>query len=165
MRAWGLSRDQQEEVWYFWRRGHPVRSVALCVGKPETKVWRYLLVYGGHAPVLRHRGAPALTVAEREEISRGVVAGESCRRIATRLGRAPSTVSREVARNGGPPRYRATRADAAARRRAERPKPARLASHAALRAVVERKLEQRWSPKQIAHWLPRAYPDDPTMRR
>jgi hypothetical protein len=76
MRAWRLSRGQQAEAWYFRRRGHPVRAVALCVGRPETKVWRYLLEHGGPAPALHHRAATALTVAEREEISRGLVAGE-----------------------------------------------------------------------------------------
>jgi transposase, IS30 family len=101
---------------------------------------------------------------EREEISRGVAAGDSCRVIARRLGRAPSTVSRELARNGGRSRYRAQRADAAAGRRAARPKPAKLAAEPRLRAVVEAKLRLRWSPEQIAGWLRLAYPDDPTMR-
>jgi transposase, IS30 family len=101
---------------------------------------------------------------EREEISRGVAAGHSCRVIARRLGRAPSTVSRELARNGGRHRYRAQRADAAATRRAARPKPAKLAVELRLRAVVEDKLGLCWSPEQIAGWLPVAYPDDPSMR-
>jgi IS30 family transposase len=128
------------------------------------KVWRFLAQSGGQRPDPRRRPAGALTPAEREEISRGLAAAESCHAIAARLGRAPSTVSREVARNGGRAHYRATTADAAAWRRAKRPKPARLASHPPLRAVVEAKLERRWSPEQIARWLRRAYPDDPTMR-
>jgi transposase, IS30 family len=103
-------------------------------------------------------------MTEREEISRGVAAGEPCRQIAARLGRAPSTVSRELARNGGPGRYRAQAADAAAFRRAQRPKPAKLVLEPRLRAVVQAKLALRWSPQQIAGWLPLAYPSDPVMR-
>jgi IS30 family transposase len=103
-------------------------------------------------------------MGEREEISRGVAAGEPCRQIAARLGRAPSTVSRELARNGGRHRYRAQPADAAAYRRAQRPKAAKLVTEARLRAVVEAKLALRWSPQQIAGWLPLAYPSDPVMR-
>jgi IS30 family transposase len=103
-------------------------------------------------------------MAEREEISRGVAAGESCRQIAARLERAPSTVSRELARNGGRHRYRAQAADAAAFGRAQRPKPAKLVLQPRLRAVVEAKLALRWSPQQIAGWLPLAYPQDPVMR-
>jgi IS30 family transposase len=103
-------------------------------------------------------------MAEREEISRGVAAGESCRKVAARLGRAPSTVSRELARNGGRGRYRAQAADAAAFRRAQRPKAAKLVLEPRLRAVVEAKLALRWSPQQIAGWLPLAYPSDPVMR-
>jgi IS30 family transposase len=103
-------------------------------------------------------------MAEREEISRGVAAGEPCRQIAARLGRAPSTVSRELARNGGRGRYRAQAADAAAFGRAQRPKPAKLLLEPRLRAVVEAKLALRWSPQQIAGWLPLAYPQDPVMR-
>jgi IS30 family transposase len=98
-------------------------------------------------------GGSAVEVAEREEISRGVAAGEPCRQIAARLGRAPSTVSRELARNGGRTCYRAQAADAAAFRRAQRPKPAKLALEPRLRAVVEAKLALRWSPEQIAGWL------------
>ncbi|HZA88099.1 MAG TPA: IS30 family transposase [Acidimicrobiales bacterium] len=105
-----------------------------------------------------------LSLVEREEISRGVVAGESLRAIASRLGRAPSTVSREVAANGGPRRYRAARADAVALRRMRRPKSSKLAVHDELRALVESKLELKWSPEQIAGWLGEEFPDDPEMR-
>jgi transposase, IS30 family len=103
-------------------------------------------------------------MAEREEISRGVAAGEPCRQIAGRLGRAPSTVSRELARNGGCGRYRAQAADAAAFGRAQRPKAAKLVLEPRLRAVVEAKLALRWSPQQIAGWLPLASPSDPVLR-
>jgi IS30 family transposase len=103
-------------------------------------------------------------MAEREEISRGVAAGEPCRQIAAWLGRAPSTVSRELARNGGRTYYRAQAADTAAFRRAQRPKAAKLMTQPRLPAVVEAKLALRWSPQQLAGWLPLAYPQDPVMR-
>jgi IS30 family transposase len=96
-------------------------------------------------------------MAEREEISRGVAAGEPCRQIAAQLGRAPSTVSRELARNGGRDQYRAQAADAAAFGRAQRPKAAKLVTQPQLREVVEAKLALRWSPQQITGWLPLAY--------
>jgi IS30 family transposase len=102
-------------------------------------------------------------MAEREAISRGVAAGESCPRIARRLGRVPSTVSRELARNGGRGCYRAQVADAAALRRAQRPKPGKLVLESRLRAVVEAKLALGWSPEQIAGWLALASPSDPVM--
>ena len=105
-----------------------------------------------------------LSLTEREEISRGLAGGESLRSIARRLGRSPSTISREVATNGGRRRYRACRADKAAVRRARRPKPSKLASCDRLRTVVEAKLELRWSPTQISGWLVEEFPDDPEMR-
>jgi IS30 family transposase len=120
---------------------------------------------------LRRRSVPEpnrsplrLSLTEREEISRGLAAGESLRVIAGRLGRAPSTVSREVARNGGRGRYRACRADRVAVRNMRRPKVAKLARCPRLRVVVEAKLELRWSPQQIASWLVLEFPDDAEMR-
>ena len=105
-----------------------------------------------------------LSLVEREEISRGLAGGESLRAIARRLGRAPSTVSREVSSHGGPRRYRACRADAAALGRMRRPKRAKLAECERLRLVVEAKLALRWSPQQISGWLVQAFPDEPEMR-
>lgn len=105
-----------------------------------------------------------LSLAEREEISRGLAAGQSVRAIARELKRSPSTVCREISANGGPMRYRACEADKRAVRRLRRPKPAKLAVCPRLREVVEAKLELRWSPQQIAAWLKAAYPDDPEMR-
>jgi len=112
----------------------------------------------------RKRSPLRLSPAEREEISRGLVAGQSLRAIAGGLGRSPSTVSREVARNGGRRAYRACRADRAALRRACRPRPSKLVSCSRLRSVVEAKLECRWSPEQISGWLVREFPDDAEMR-
>jgi IS30 family transposase len=113
------------------------------------------------APV---RSAWRLSLAEREEISRGLAGGQSLRHIAGQLGRAPSTLSREIAANGGVRRYRAHAADGRAVRHLRRPKPAKLASCSALRSVVEAKLELRWSPQQISGWLIRTFPDDAEMR-
>ena len=160
MRSWGLSAAEQDEVWARWRRGESLRLIARRLGKRGPSVRAFVLQTGG---VQRHpprRALRCLSMAEREEISRGVAAGEPCRQIAARLGRAPSTVSRELARNGGRHRYRAQAADAAAFRRAQRPKPAKLVTEPRLRAVVEAKLALRWSPQQIAGWLPLAYPQD-----
>jgi IS30 family transposase len=100
-------------------------------------------------------------MAEREEISRGVAAGETCRGIASRLGRAPSTITREISRHGGREHYRALTADRAAWKAALRPKASKLAARPELRVVVEERLRQCWSPEQIAGWLRRGYPDDP----
>jgi IS30 family transposase len=164
VRSWGLSVQEQDEVWARWRQGESLRLIARRLGKRGPSVRAFVLQTGG---VQRHpprRALRSLSMAEREEISRGVAAGEPCRQIAARLGRAPSTVSRELARNGGRHRYRAQAADAAAFWRAQRPKPAKLVMQPRLRAVVEAKLAVRWSPEQIAGWLPQAYPQDPVMR-
>jgi DNA-binding CsgD family transcriptional regulator len=137
-------------VWARWRQGESLRLIARRLGKRGPSVRAFVLQTGG---VQRHpprRGPRCLTMAEREEISRGVAAGEPCRQIAARLGRAPSTVSRELTRNGGRGRYRAQTADAAAFGRAQRPQPAKLVTEPRLRAVVEAKLAVRWSPQQIA---------------
>jgi IS30 family transposase len=164
VRSWGLSVQEQEELWARWRRGESLRLIARQMGKRGPSIRAFVLQTGGVQQRPPQRAAHSLTAAEREEISRGVAAGDSCRAIARRLGRAASTVSRELARNGGRCRYRAQRADAAAYRRAARPKPSKLAVDPRLRAVVEAKLALRWSPEQIAGWLQVTYPDDPTMR-
>jgi IS30 family transposase len=119
---------------------------------------------GGIGPAPRTRSVRVLSLAEREEISRGLAADDSARRIADRLGRAPSTITREIRRHGGTSEYRAARADAAAWQAAQRPKRCRLATHARLRAVVVAKLRADWSPQQIAAWLVTTYPDDPAMQ-
>jgi DNA-binding CsgD family transcriptional regulator len=164
MRSWGLSAVEQDEVWQRWRRGESLRLIARRLGKRGPSVRAFVLETGGVQCTPPRQAARALRLAEREEISRGLATGDSCRVIAQRLGRAPSTVSREVARNGGRRCYRAQAADAAAGRRARRPKPAKLVLQPRLRAVVEAKLALRWSPRQIAGWLPLAYPSDPVMR-
>jgi IS30 family transposase len=123
-------------------------------------IFAHLKPHGGIRPAPRRRSWRALSLAEREEISRGVAAGVSLRSIAAELHRAPSTVSRELRRNGGHRRYRAAGADQRAWRQALRPKPCKLATHEALRQLVAARLEDNWSPEQIAGWLKRTYPDD-----
>jgi DNA-binding CsgD family transcriptional regulator len=164
VRSWGLSVQEQEEFWQRWRQGESLRLIARRMDKRGPSIRAFVLQTGGIQQRPPQRAARSLTAAECEEISRGVAAGESGRQIAAQLGRAPSTVSRELARNGGRTRYRAQAADAAAVGRARRPKPAKLAVQPRLRAVVEAKLALRWSPEQIAGWLPLAYPSDPVMR-
>src|SRR5215207_1893335 len=132
MRSWGLSSVEQDEVWQRWRRGESLRLIARRLGKRGPSVRAFVLQSGGVQCPLPRRAARALLLAEREAISRGLAAGHSCRVIAQRLGRAPSTVSREVARNGGRCRYRAQPADGAADRRARRPKPGQVGAPAAV---------------------------------
>jgi DNA-binding CsgD family transcriptional regulator len=158
VRSWGLSEAEQDELWARWRQGQSLRLIARQMGKRGPSIRAFVLQTGGVQQRPPQRAARSLSVVEREEISRCVAAGDSCRAIARRLGRSPSTVSRELARNGGRSRYRAQRADAAAVWRAARPKPAKLAVEPRLRAVVEAKLGLRWSPEQIAGWLRLAYP-------
>ena len=119
---------------------------------------------GGIAPPVRRRARTALTLTEREDISRGIASGESVRSIGRRLQRAASTVSREVTRHGGRCRYRANTADEAAWDSARRPKPCLLALHRQLRDVVEGKLSLKWSPEQISGWLKKRFPDDESIR-
>jgi DNA-binding CsgD family transcriptional regulator len=157
VRSWGLSAQEQDELWARWRRGESLRLIARRLGKRGPSVRAFVLQTGGVQHLPPRRALRCLSMAEREEISRGVAAGEPCRQIAARLGRAPSTVSRELTRNGGRACYRAQAADAAAFCRAQRPKPAKLVTQPRLRAVVEAKLALRWSPQQIAGWLPLAY--------
>jgi len=146
------------EVWERRKAGEPTRSIARRLGRNGSSIRRLFEDAGGVRPAPRRRAVRHLSLHEREEISRGVARGESLRVIAGRLGRAPSTVSREVARNGGRLGYRAHRADRAAWGRARRPQRCKLATNPALRAEVEDKLAARWSPQQISGWLRHTYP-------
>jgi len=145
------------------RAGVPSRQIALVLGRPHRTVHDQVERLRRRPPLARSRSSLQLSLAEREEISRGLAERVSVRRIAGRLGRSPSTVCREVARNGGRRRYRAARAENQAWVRGRRPKPARLAVNADLRAVVEDRLRLRWSPQQIARWLRTEFPDKPEM--
>jgi IS30 family transposase len=144
--------------------GEPIGRVAAGVGRSSRLVHLVLRRAGGLPPRISPRSTLRLSEAEREEISRGLRAGESCRRIAARLARAPSTVSREVGLNGGRQRYRAWRAEAGAAHRGRRPRLAKLARNARLRHTIERLLEAHWSPQQIAQRLRHDHPDDQEMR-
>jgi IS30 family transposase len=159
-----FSRAQVEEVWRRWKQRETLMTIAAALACSRLSVYSVVRRAGGIAPRPRRRARWALSLAEREEISRGIVAQHSVRCMARALGRPPSTISREIARNGGGRHYRAARAEAAAWRRARRPKVCRLRQHARLRSVVAAKLGADWSPEQIAAWLKRAYPQDPTMR-
>lgn len=158
-----LTAEQQVAVWELSRQGWPFSRVARHLGRAPTTVGLYVRSTGGVRPPARKRREEHLRPEEREEISRGLAAGESCRGIAARLDRSPSTISREIERNGGRRRYRAARADAAARDRARRPKRCKLATNPLLAAVVEEKLKLQWSPQQIARRLREDYPTTPEM--
>ena len=151
-------------MWERWHAGESLNSIARDLDRGHSAVQGALARSGGLRPVQRRRSRWSLTLAEREEISRGVVAGRSIRCIASGLGRAPSTVSREVRRNGGRRRYRASLAEQAAWDRARRPKTCKLAQSRALASVVVRKLKLEWAPEQIAGWLKRRYPADQDMQ-
>jgi IS30 family transposase len=158
-----LSEAEKAEIWDRLERGEPIRVAARGMGRAWSSIREYVMACGGRRPQPCGRSERNLSLGEREEISRGLAAGESLRAIARRLGRAPSTVSREVRANGGAAAYRALVADRSATRRARRPKRAKLAASPRLRAMVEALLEAWWSPRQISEWLARVYPDDPEM--
>ena len=157
-----FSEAEKSEVWDRWQGGESMRSIARGLGRESSSVRTMIEDTGGVRPQPRRRSPRCLSLSEREEISRGV-AGESLRSIAGRLGRAASTVCRELRRNGGRHRYRALGADRTAWQRARRPKTAKLATNGQLRAVVEAKVAQWWSPQQISGWLKDTYPDDEEM--
>ena len=151
---------QKALMWDRWQKGESMASIARLFDRGHSSIQGIFAETGGIRPAPRRRSRLALTLADREEISRGVVAGHSIRSIAASLRRAPSTVSREIARNGGREGYRASEADQAAWGRAHRPKACKLVQNRALAHTVASKLKQLWSPQQIAGWLQRTYPDD-----
>jgi len=147
-------------MWDRWQKGESLHSIARLFGRSHSSIQGVLARTGGIRPPSRRRSRRSLSLAEREEISRGVFADRSLCSIAATLGRAPSTVSREVNRNGGRRRYRASKADQSAWDRAHRPKSCKLVDNPALSRVVAKKLKQFWSPEQIAGWLKYTYPND-----
>ncbi len=160
----GLSGEQRRFLWARWKAGDSLSEIGRLLSKPTGSIFGFVRALGGIAPVERNRNTTSLKLAEREEISRGLAANRSLRAIAAQLQRAPSSISREVRRNGGRHGYRAALADAKAWQRAARPKPCRLASQPRLRRVVARRLQDQWSPQQISGWLDAVYPDDPAMQ-
>ena len=158
-----LSDAERVLIWQRWNEGALYDHIAKELGRDAPTVTYLVMKHGGIAPAERRRSLRVLSVGEREEISRGLVAGESCRAIARRIGRAPSTISREIRRHGRKERYRAQAADTEAWNQARRPKTCRLAMHPRLRRMVWRKLRDDWSPEQISRWLLNSYPDDPHL--
>ena len=156
--------SQKALMWERWQKGESLQQIAQLFDRHHPSIARILGETGGIRPVPRCRSRWALTLAEREEISRAVVAGHSMRSIAMRLGRAPSTISREIKRNGGQACYRASQAEESAWDRGRRPKSCKLAQHRALARTVAGKLQLQWSPEQVAGWLKRTYPDDTSLK-
>ena len=159
-----MDASQRADLWQRWRKGQSLSDIARALQKPPGSIFGFIRANGGISPVGRRRSAQALTFADREEISRGLSRGESIRGIAARLGRPPSTISREIGRNDGRERYRAADADTNAWGQARRPKTCRLALHGQLQRCVALKLSHDWSPEQISGWLTKRYPDDERMR-
>ena len=154
----GLTSAQSAELWERWKRGEGLKAIGRVFGKPSSCIFSHISRSGGIKPLPRRRSRLALTLAEREEISRGLVAGRTMRSMAVALGRSPSTVSREIGRNCGSKHYRAAAADKRAWNQALRPKLCKLAMHSQLRQAVASGLQRNWSPEQIAGWLKRANP-------
>jgi len=160
-----LSEREKSEIWDRFEAGESQRSISRWLGRPPSTIRTHLVSAGFRRPLpAGDWSSLRLSLTEREEISRGLAVGETMRCIAARLGRAASTVCREVAANGGRDRYRATSAHRTSRHRARRPKPTKLASNHQLRVVVEEKLELWWSPVQISDWLMDEYGDNEEMR-
>ncbi len=159
-----FSEAERAIVWQRWSEGALYPDIGRELGRSAPAVTFLIVRDGGIVPAKRFRASRVLSVKEREEISRGVVGGESLRSIAERLGRAPSSISREIHRHGGALTYRAAAADSEAWDLARRPKKCRLAIHPDLRSLVTQKLRSDWSPEQISKWLVKTYPDDSNLR-
>ena len=163
-----LTRQQQQELWDRWAEGETLVDIGTALALQPTGVWREIRRHGGRRPPVPTRAADALTLTEREVIERGLRAGVSQASLACTLGRARSTISREIRRNGGRTgdtrAYTALTADRRAEQAARRPKPRHLAQHKKLCRLVARKLAAEWSPAQIAGWLKRRYPEEPRMQ-
>ena len=160
----GFTAAEKTELWDRWQRGESLKAIGRAFGKPSSSIYFQVAPHGGIRPAPRRRSRLALTLSEREEISRGIAMHRSARSLARLLGHSPSTVSREISRNGGYDRYRASQADEQAWARSRRPKRCRLADSPRLRQAVARKLRINWSPEQIAGWLKRAHPEDESCR-
>ena len=154
------TESQKALMWERWQKGESLQQIAQLFDRNHSSIQPILAATGGIRPAPRCRSRWALTLAEREEVSRAVVAGHSMRSIAVQLGRAPSTISREIKRNGGQACYRASQADQSTWDRGRRPKTGKLAQNRALAHIVAGKLQRQWSPEQVAGWLKRTYPDD-----
>jgi IS30 family transposase len=154
------TEEQKSQMWDRWQKGESLHSIAKLFDRGHSSIFGILSVTGGIRPRKRTRSSLALSLSEREDISRGIAAELSIRTIAIQLDRSPSTVCREVNRNGGYFNYRATHADQAAWDRALRPKLCKLACNKQLTRIIVKKLQSQWSPQQIAGWLKREYPEN-----
>ena len=156
---------QKRVMWDRWQQGESLHDIARLFNRGHSSIRRIIANTGGIRPPDRKRSRLALTLSEREEISRGIVGGLSMRAMARQLNRSPSTISREIKRNGGIDHYRASEAEHATWDRAQRPKACKLANNAFLCRTIAAKLKIHWSPQQIAGWLKRTYPgeDDKTV--
>lgn len=152
------TETQKALMWERWKKGESLHQIAALFDRNHSSIQRILAESGGIRPAQRQRSRLALSLAEREEISRSLAAGHPIRRIAQLLGRAPSTISREISRNGGQTSYRASCADDAAWKRAQRPKTCKLVDNPVLAEVVATKLQLQWAPEQIAGWLKHTFP-------
>jgi IS30 family transposase len=159
-----MTQQEQDEIWDLVMAGGTFGRVGRQLGRNCGVVANLVARTGGVRPPKRTRAAGRLTLQDREDIAAGVAAGDSARTIAARLGRSPSTISREIARNGGRRKYRPSTAERATWARATRPKPSKLALNPRLREQVVEGLKLQWSPEQIAGWLCAEFPDDPEMR-
>jgi IS30 family transposase len=156
----GFTAAEKTELWDRWQRGESLKAIGRAFGRPSSSIYNQVAPHGGIRPAARRRSRLALTLSEREEISRGIAVHQSARSMARLLGRSASTVSREISRNGGYDDYRAALADEQAWARARRPKRCKLATNPWLRQAVAKKLRSNWAPEQVAGWLKRAHPDD-----
>lgn len=154
------SAEQKSEMWDRWQRGESLRAIGRIFDRPSSSIFGQLEPSGGIRPPIQQRSRLSLTLSEREEISRGIASQQSLRTIAKQLGRAPSTISREIHRNLGYDDYRATQADQAAWDKAHRPKLCKLSRNPILSRIVAAKLQLNWSPEQISGWLKKAYPKE-----
>lgn len=159
-----LCAEERAEIWARWRQGENATQIARELGRWQNHVRVVLSEHGGISPPVRKRAERALSLGHREEISRGICAGCTASQIAARIGKATSTVTREIERNGGWQAYRAVQADQATWQRARRPKACKLQQHPRLCRHVAQGLKQRWSPQQIAQRLVEEFPNDHSMR-
>lgn len=159
-----ITPEVKGQIWGRWKQGESLSEIGRALSRNPATIFHLLRRQGGFAPRPRVRDIRSLHLREREEISRGIAGGATVREIARALERAPSSISRELRRNGGREGYRACRAEQAAWQRARRPKPYRLACNPRLRELVQQKLQERWSPEQISGWLASSFADDESMR-
>ena len=163
-RRLALTAGQKQEMWGRWKQGQTLAEISVALGRCRSSIHGSLQKEGGIAPRSCVRSKLHLSVGEREEISRGLACGMSMRALGAKLGRSPSTIAREIARNGGHDLYRASAADDRAWQQAKRAKPCRLATNEPLRQLVADKLQENWAPQQIAGWLKVIHHNDPDMQ-